>query len=243
VGAMTLATTGSRRERVRASTVAEIKAAALDLMRERGSTEIHFADIARVMGMTAPGLYRYFADRDALLTVLIEDAYNDLADSLESAVAKVPADDLWARLRSAMAAYRGWGVGQPERFALIFGMPIPGFSVSEESGSKDAAERALGVIEAIVKDALDSGRLQPSVVTRVSPGLMALVAEAQAQDDSKLPAAAFQGVLQAWIGVHGFVVLEAFGHLAWFPDDAREGLYEAQVELVARAMGVAIPAP
>ena len=70
----------SRRERVRASTLAEIKGCALDLMREQGSTQVHFSDIARAMGMTAPALYRYFADRDDLLTALIRDAYNDLAE-------------------------------------------------------------------------------------------------------------------------------------------------------------------
>jgi AcrR family transcriptional regulator len=241
-GMVEMAVPSSRRERVRASTVAEIKAAALDLMRERGAMEVHFADIARVMGMTAPALYRYFADRDALFTALIEDAYNDLADSLEAATAAVPTDDLWGRLRAGMAAYRAWGVGQPERFGLIFGQPIPGFAVSEESKSTDAAARALGVIESIVEDAEAQGRLQPSVVTRVAAGLSAAVAEAHAQGEKMLPAAAFQGVLQAWIAVHGFVSLEAFGHLAWFPEDAREGLYEAQVELVARAMGVDVPA-
>jgi AcrR family transcriptional regulator len=233
----------SRRERVRASTVAEIKAAALDLMRERGSMEVHFADIARVMGMTAPALYRYFDDRDALLTALIEDAYSDLADALEQGSGSVPADDLWERLRASMAAYRAWGVTQPERFALIFGRPIPGFAVSEDSGSTDSAARAMGVIESIVLDAQAQGRLQPSIVTHVAPGLAALVADKHTEGVMGLPPAAFQGVLQAWIGVHGFVVLEAFGQLAWFPDSALEGLYEAQVELVARAMGIEVPQP
>ena len=70
-----LAPAASRRERARAATVAEIKATALDLMREAGTTDVRFTDIARVMGMTPPALYRYYADRDALLTDLITDAY------------------------------------------------------------------------------------------------------------------------------------------------------------------------
>ena len=47
-------------------------------MREQGTTDVRFTDIARVMGMTPPALYRYFADRDELLTALITDAYGDL---------------------------------------------------------------------------------------------------------------------------------------------------------------------
>ena len=45
-------------------------------MREQGTTDVRFTDIARVMGMTPPALYRYFADRDELLTDLITDAYD-----------------------------------------------------------------------------------------------------------------------------------------------------------------------
>src|SRR3954453_23931209 len=127
----------SRRERVRAPTRAEIKGCALNLMREQGSTQVHFSDIARAMGMTAPALYRYFADRDDLLTALIRDAYNDLAEVVNAAVSPVAPDDDWGRLRAGMQAYRSWGHPQPERFTLIFGLPIPGFVVDEEAGTTE----------------------------------------------------------------------------------------------------------
>ena len=70
--------TPTRRERARTATVEEIKSTALALMREQGTTDVRFTDIARVMGMTPPALYRYFADRDELLTALITDAYGNL---------------------------------------------------------------------------------------------------------------------------------------------------------------------
>jgi AcrR family transcriptional regulator len=232
----------SRRERVRAATLAEIKTAALELMREQGSTQIHFSDIARTMGMTAPALYRYFADRDALLTVLIIDAYNALADELEARVADVAESDDWERLKVTMQVYRAWALAQPERFALIFGLPVPGFTVDEDAGTKEAAKRAMGLLQSIVVKAYEGERLEPSVVTRVSPALAASFAEQHGtQSMTALPAGAHQGVLQAWVGMHGFVSLEAFGHLDWFPQEARDGLFEAQAELVARAIGIAVP--
>jgi AcrR family transcriptional regulator len=230
----------SRRERVRASTLAEIKGAALDLMRERGSTQIHFADIARTMGMTAPALYRYFADRDDLLTVLIRDAYNDLADALAASVTRVPDADSWGQLKAGMAAYRAWALNQPERFALIFGLPIPGFAVRDESGTTEAAKRAMAVLESIVVNAYRRDSLKPSVVRSVAPGLDACLAE-MPDGGVTLTADSYQGVLQAWIGVHGFVSLESCGHLAWLPDGTRDGLFEAQTELAARAMGIDVP--
>ena len=76
----------TRRERARAATLTEIKQTALELMREHGTTDVRFTDIARVMGLTPPALYRYYADRDELLTDLITDGYRDLAAALAVAV-------------------------------------------------------------------------------------------------------------------------------------------------------------
>ena len=233
----------SRRERVRASTLSEIKACALDLMRERGSTQVHFADIARAMGMTAPALYRYFDDRDDLLTALIRDAYNDLADTLAKAIAPVDASDDWARLSAGLGAYRTWALEQPERFALIFGLPIPGFAADESSGTTEAAHGAMAVLQSIVVEAYAAGRLAPSVVTRLSPELGELMAEKDAPEAAELPLDACQGVLHAWISAHGYVSLESCGHLDWWPQSIRDSLFEAQTELAARAIGIDVPAP
>ena len=98
----------TRRERARAATIEEIKATALDLMREQGTTDVRFTDIARVMGMTPPALYRYFADRDELLTALITDAYDDLGARSPSARDRVPERDIGGRWVAAAAAYRQW---------------------------------------------------------------------------------------------------------------------------------------
>jgi AcrR family transcriptional regulator len=236
----TSAAPASRRERVRASTLTEIKGCALDLMRERGSTQVHFADIARAMGMTAPALYRYFADRDDLLTALIRDAYNDLADGLAKAVAPVEPDDDWARLCAGLGAYRAWALEQPERFALIFGLPIPGFAADEESGTTEAAKGAMDVLASIVSRAYAAGRLQPSVVTRPA-ALAEHMVEKHASDEAPLPLATFQGVLHAWMTTHGFVALESGGHLSWWPQEIRDAMFEAQTELAARAIGIAVP--
>src|SRR5215216_2099690 len=103
---MTTAPSLTRRERARAATVAEIKQTALDLMREQGTTDVRFTDIARVMGMTPPALYRYFADRDELLTALITDAYGDLGATVARARDSVSEEDLAGRWVAAATAYR-----------------------------------------------------------------------------------------------------------------------------------------
>ena len=54
-------------------------------MREQGTTDVRFTDIAKEMGVTPPALYRYYADRDALLTDLIADAYRELGREVAEA--------------------------------------------------------------------------------------------------------------------------------------------------------------
>src|SRR6478752_4596360 len=118
----------TRRERARAATLAEIKQTALELMRENGTTDVRFTDIARVMGLTPPALYRYYADRDELLTDMITDGYHDLAAALAVAVgASEPADPA-AHLLLVAQAYRSWVLADPQRFTLLFGLPVPGYA-------------------------------------------------------------------------------------------------------------------
>src|SRR3954471_23487302 len=121
-----------RRERARAATIEEIKGTALDLMREQHTTDVRFTDIARVMGMTPPALYRYFADRDELLTALITDAYDDLGAQVAGARTGVADDDIGGRWALAAEAYRAWAHREPQQFALILGMPVPGYAADDE---------------------------------------------------------------------------------------------------------------
>src|SRR6478609_580241 len=101
--------TSDRAETVRAA----VKRVALRQLEEGGPGAVAINAIARELGVSGPALYRYFKNRDALITALIEDAYNDLADTLE------PADSLTAAAR----AYRRWALAQPHRYRLLFSAP------------------------------------------------------------------------------------------------------------------------
>ena len=103
----------NRRQRQRAATVEEIKEVARGLMREQGTTDVRFTDIAKEMGMTPPALYRYYADRDALLTELIADAYRDLGQTVAQARDRHDADDVAGLWVAAGRAYRDWARREP----------------------------------------------------------------------------------------------------------------------------------
>ena len=79
-------------------------------MAAEGSAGVNLRSIAREMGMTAPALYRYFASRDDLVTALVTDAYDALADAMEAAVdAAGPGAVTPSGVRAAFGAFRDWG--------------------------------------------------------------------------------------------------------------------------------------
>jgi AcrR family transcriptional regulator len=232
--------TPTRRERARAATLAEIKQTALDLMREHGTTDIRFTDIARVMGLTPPALYRYYADRDELLTDLITDGYSDLAAALAVAVTPdAPAPSPAEHLLLVAEAYRSWAKSEPQRFALIFGLPVPGYAAPEEGPTVEAASRAMGNLAEVVYRAAAAGELGPPLIDRVDPELEAAVLAdpKTGRDAEALGPARYQAMIQGWASMHGFICLEAYGHFDWFPALVPDLLFRAQVDLVGRSIG------
>lgn len=233
------ATGGTRRERARAATVEEIKKTALDLIRQSGTTDIRFTDIARVMGMTPPALYRYYDDRDALLTDLITDAYDELARNLAAARTAAPADDLGAVWLATSQAYRQWARREPQQFALILGMPVPGYAAPDEGPTTEAAQRAMAQLSALFTEAQARGSLAKPLLCDVGPAVEACAVAKPEHGD--LPVETFQAMLHTWASLHGFTCLEAYGHLDWMDEPARDALFAAQVALTARTAG--LPAP
>ncbi len=225
----------SRRERVRASTIEEIKATATRMLREHGA-DLRFADIARDMGMTAPALYRYFADRDELLSALMVDGFQEMSDQLTAALDASAPDDLAGRVRAAAVAYRSFAKADPSRFSLLFGLPNPGF-VHGQHMSGPAAGATMASLEGLVRTVAEHGKLPTPLVEEVGPTLAAEVATAQHGDGAPLPADAYQALLHFLAAVHGFACLENFDHLNWFSEQARDEIFEAQIELLILLMG------
>lgn len=239
---MTAVRTSSRRERLRAATIAEIKQTALALMHEQGTTNVTFTDIARAMGVTPPALYRYFADHHELLTALITDGYDDLGRAVAQARDAVGDDDLAGRWLAAAQAYRQWARREPQQFALIFGLPVPGYVATREGPTTEAARRAMGQLAAIFGDAMRRGRLGPPRVRKVPPTIEACAVVKAEELGVALPADTFQAMLHVWASLHGFIVLEAYGHFDWMELEARDALFVGHATQTAEAAGLPAPA-
>ncbi len=235
----------SRRERARAATVDEIKQTAIELMREQGTTDFRFSDIARVMGMTAPALYRYFADRDQLLTDLIVDAYDDLGATVADRRERVPRDDVGGRFYAVAQTYRQWARDEPTRFALILGMPVPGYAAPEEGPTTEAARSAMLQLKSLFFDAAEQGVLNRPLVQRAPEVVhdFAVDREDPLQPDGRpqLPADTFQAILYCWSTLHGFASLESYGHLQWLPGEVVDAVFDTTILQLCASAGLPPP--
>ena len=241
-----------RRERSRRRTLAELKAAALDEVREVGAPALALRSVARRAGMSPAGLYRYVESRDGLLTLLIADSYDDLADHLDAAIGRPPAGGGDApptvpdiadhdagpatRMAAVALAYRAWAVGHPHEFGLIFGDPVPGYVAPAQGPTTTAMGRVGLALATPVIEAYEAGRLTiPPAMAATDLDEAVRPMEALAPD---LPSELYLLLLTMWGRLHGQVSLEVFGHHAWLFPDGCEPLYRADVAALAADLGL-----
>lgn len=234
------------REQVREATLNEIKQTALRLIREHGTAAVRFTDIARAMGMTAPALYWYFPDRNALFNALIADAGMAIGHRVARALESVAADDLFGQWQAVAQAYRQWARDEPQQFVLIREQralvppeSAPATPADAAGGlTTNAADRTLSQMSGAFTSAYRAGKLAPPLIREVRAGLAGCARATSQRLDIDLPVESFQAMLHAWAALHGFISLEAGGHLTWLTEQARDDLFEAQVRLCALAAGL-----
>ena len=135
-------TTSNLRER--------IIAAAWEQIAREGAPALSLRAIARSLHITAPAIYNYFPDRDALVTALIIEAYQSFGEHQLEARDMFPVDDLDNRLMAIGLAYRTWAITYPQRYQLIFGTPIPGYSAPFEEVFPSAT-RSLSALVSVIE--------------------------------------------------------------------------------------------
>jgi AcrR family transcriptional regulator len=225
----------TRRELTRTATIAEIKAASLAQIEHEGAPALSIRGVARAIGMSPAGLYRYYDGRDALLTDLLVDAYLDLARAVAEASglpieppvepsAPTVADPIAAMLR-AIEAYRAWALANRARFLLIFGTPVPGYSAPEDGPTVEANRRMGEVFFTLAALGWAMGRITPPThqanASELTPGEADVHRQLSALAPG-FPAGLIPQMLAGWALWHGLVTLEVTGQLEWiYPNTAR----------------------
>jgi AcrR family transcriptional regulator len=199
------------RARVRAELTAEIKDAGRRQLAAEGAASLSLRAVAREVGMVSSAVYRYFPSRDDLLTALIVDAYDAVGQVAEEALDSAHADvaDRWLAIARAV---RGWALGHPNEYALIYGSPVPGYAAPPDTIGP-AARPALALLR-IVVDGVAAGEIDP---TPRSPAMARSVhadlAGLRRQAAPGVPDEVLARGLAAWTQLFGAISFELFGHL------------------------------
>jgi AcrR family transcriptional regulator len=247
----------SRRDRLRAATIAEIKTVAHRYLVEEGPAAISRRAIARDMGMSAPALARYFPTLDTLITALTADAYDSLRTEIEKARDAIAEGDLIGRFTAAARAFRRWALAHPAEFQLAFGKPPPALedraAAQRRAGDPrdvtrltheacgDAGMRFGAVFTRIFADLWTERRFPTPEPADLDPGLLpqldALAEEINAALAPRpgLPTPAVYVFLACWTRLYGLVAVEAFGHQRWALSDA-EPLFETELMAIVRQL-------
>lgn len=205
------------RQRYRAQVREDIKKHAWEQIAAAGASALSLNAIAKQIGMSGPALYRYFANRDELITELIKDAYRSLADTFR-ARAEAGTD-----LGDLAHALRRWALDDPQRYFLLYGTPVPGYRAPDDT------TRIASQIMTVLLDACAAGQ---SPATRPSPLQTHLDEHRDRAAPHPATPPALHRALTFWTRLHGVLSLELAGHFTGMDFDPAH-LYTAEAEALA----------
>lgn len=231
----------TRREKLHDQTREEIKRIARAQMAAEGTAAISLRGIAREMELTAPALYRYFPTRDDLITALIVDAFNGLADAMQAGDSEAPHEAYGARLFHVLLNYRDWALRHATDFQLIYGNPIPGYHAPGEV-TVPAAARGFFVVLGPLGDAERAGVLRlPPTIPSIPPTIQAFLQAETVERGYSASAQALYLAAVGWSRIHGILMLELFEHLPPVVGDV-DAFYRAEITALIESFGLTITA-
>ena len=208
-----------------------IKETAWKQIAEFGAPALSLRAIARELKITAPAIYNYFPDRDALVTALVIDAFTSFGDSQLEARDSLPEDDLVGRFRAIGIAYRNWAHAHPQRYQLLFGTPLPGYETPIEEVFPSSA-RSISALFSVVDAIRSAGKINVSSFPEVKEEYQHHFDLWKSQVGEVHPLSHFVAMV-IWARVHGIVSLEIQGNLPLFGKSGDE-LYLSEIESMVK---------
>ena len=227
------------RARNRAALMAAITATANRQLLEVGPEQLSVRAVARELDMASSAIYRYVSSRDELLTLLIVNAYDDMGEFVEARARRVR--DPRRRWRTVGLACRDWALAQPQRFALIYGSPVPGYAAPLDTIGP--ATRVPNLLVGILQEAAadtDVPGFSARVARSLKPALAGLPDWSEL-GDQRFSDAAFAVGVMAWTHIIGSISFELFGHRHNVVGDSesdRKAYFEFELEVLADLLGL-----
>jgi AcrR family transcriptional regulator len=193
-----------------------------------GAAGLSLRAISRDLGMVSSAVYRYVASRDDLLTLLLVDAYSELADAVD--LAGVAAGSWRDQLLAMAHAARRWAVDQPARWALLYGSPVPGYQAPREH-TVGPGTRVVGTLFNAIAAGIAAGDIPQSTVAAAQPlssDFERVRQEFEFTGDDSAVAKCFL----LWAGLVGAISLEVFGQYGADTLTEPGAVFDTQVRLL-----------
>jgi AcrR family transcriptional regulator len=241
----------SRRDRLRAATTEEIIQTARQLLVQSGPEAVTLRAIAREMGMTAPGLYRYFDSHEELLRHVCADIFTELGEGIRQAIeaAAVPAgaaDQVTAKLTVKMVAacreFRRWSLSHQAEFGLLFGIPLPGLDDGRYDIADECALAFAGTFFTLFLELWTRVPFPVPDAADIDPGLRDQLGRYRDLLGSDIPVGAVLTFLRCWTVLYGAVAMEVFGHMRFALSDPAP-MFEITLGDLAALIGLRYPLP
>jgi AcrR family transcriptional regulator len=245
----------TRRDRLRAATKDEIIATARRLLVRDGPESVTLRAIAREMGMTAPGLYRYYASHEELIRHVVAGIFTELAADIDAAIhsaseeyphgdslaeAHLDRRHITAEMIAACHAFRQWALTHTAEFSLLFGVPLPGVNDGRWDVADECALQFAGVYFTLFRKLWDSIPFPVLAPSEIDQGLRAQLERYMAAIGTDLPIGAVLTFLRCWMLLYGAVAMEVFGHLGFALDDPSP-MFDLTLSDVAALVGLVYP--
>ena len=241
----------SRRDRLRAATVEEIIQTARRLLVRSGPEAMSLRAIAREMGMTAPGLYRYFDSHEDLHRHVCASIFTELGQDIHQAIQAAGAsaatpDEMTAKLTVKMVAacreFRRWALNHKDEFGLVFGVPLPGLNDGRYDIADECALDFAGTFFTLFLELWRTAPFPVPAAEEIDPGLRDQLTRYRAALGTDIPLGAVLTFLRCWTVLYGAVALEVFGHLGFALEDAAP-MFEFTLADLATLVGLRYPLP
>ena len=249
----------SRRDRLRAATIGEIMATARRLLVQSGPEAVSLRAIAREMGMTAPGLYRYYGSHEELVRHVIAGIFTELGEDIHQAIhaaappagpdgpPPAPADDLLTvqltiMMVAACREFRRWALNHKPEFGLLFGVPLPGIDDGRYDIADECALAFAGTFFTLFLELWQAAPFPVPAAGEIDPGLLGQLTRYRDRLGTGVPVGAMLTFLRCWTLLYGAVSMEVFGHMSFALEDAAP-MFEITLSDLASLIGLRYPLP